>query len=396
MFSLFDSVQATMTSLSRQLAGVRESVVSAKASYQGRASLFLSSSDAAGLDFEVVLEAAVNGLSALRQYDERFGDYMDTLFYPNSVSVQRELKTAEENKEIDKEIRGLLKLLSLYATEPSSHKVLEYLFQRYRINELNVDALMSNMIHIHDTKIFARIVQLCEVKLGGKGKGSNSKDATAADGVWAFLDEVKRSGIPLQRVVLVKRMKRDNELFGAVCKLAKNAVKLVSKRGIYRHSTSVAGADRVLSFFATVMTEFTSEGELGDAQMRTLTPILHAGLTAPRSALMAVEEDDDEEEFGGRIHISAQWRRAVLMVLAQVSQKTALAQAFSKTFMGLLAMSYLHSVGSGRAAEAAEVALSLAVYVKNQGIKYIPAKVLHTLFVERPSGGGTANPAEDD
>ena len=92
---------------------------------------------------------------------------------------------------------------------------------------------------MHDTKIFARIVQLCEIK----------------GGIWAFLEDVKQSGIPLQRVILVKRMKKDNELLGAICRLAQTAVKLASKRGVTRYSESVAGADKVLSFYTAAMVE---------------------------------------------------------------------------------------------------------------------------------------------
>ena len=96
-----------MTSLSRQIEGFKATqVISSKASHAHRASLFLSASDAAGLDFEVALEAALNGLSQLRQYDERFEEYTKSLFYPNSVSLQRELKTKEENKAIDKRNYG--------------------------------------------------------------------------------------------------------------------------------------------------------------------------------------------------------------------------------------------------------------------------------------------------
>ena len=43
-------------------------------------------------------------------------------------------------------------------------------------------------------------------------------------------------------------MKKDNELLGAICRLAQTAVKLASKRGALNHSESVAGADKILSF----------------------------------------------------------------------------------------------------------------------------------------------------
>ena len=48
--------------LSLQLEGLKSAqMVSSKASHAHRASLFLSASDAAGFDFDVVLEAALNG-----------------------------------------------------------------------------------------------------------------------------------------------------------------------------------------------------------------------------------------------------------------------------------------------------------------------------------------------
>jgi hypothetical protein len=58
-------------------------------------SLFLSAKDAAGVDIEVVYEAAVSGLLELRQYDSRFGHYLENLLHPSSTSLQRELKTAD-------------------------------------------------------------------------------------------------------------------------------------------------------------------------------------------------------------------------------------------------------------------------------------------------------------
>jgi U3 small nucleolar RNA-associated protein 10 len=46
-----------------------------------------------------------------------------------------------------------MRLLSVYAGEPSSHTILEYLIRKYRINEFNVSALIQCVLPFHDTKV---------------------------------------------------------------------------------------------------------------------------------------------------------------------------------------------------------------------------------------------------
>jgi hypothetical protein len=53
----------------------------------------------------------------LEQYDSRFSYYLENIFHPSNVSLQRELKTTLENKELDKDINSLLLLLSPFADD---------------------------------------------------------------------------------------------------------------------------------------------------------------------------------------------------------------------------------------------------------------------------------------
>lgn len=59
----------------------------------------------------------------------------------------------QENDELDQLISDFLKLLSPYASEHAAHTVLEYLIRRYRINEMNADALIRCLLPFHDTKV---------------------------------------------------------------------------------------------------------------------------------------------------------------------------------------------------------------------------------------------------
>lgn len=139
--------------LQSQISAIRKQHIQAAPLHQGRPSLFLSPSEAAAVDLRTVYDAAVSGLSTLRQYDARLESYFDNLVHPSSVDVQRELKTVEDNKIIDEQVNSLLRLLSLFAHNPECHLVLEYLIRRFRIHEMNADALLRCMFVAHDTKV---------------------------------------------------------------------------------------------------------------------------------------------------------------------------------------------------------------------------------------------------
>lgn len=143
-----------MTELSQQINRIRsQNLLSVAPVSQGRPSLFLSAKDAAAVDIDTVYDAALNGLKTLNQYDGRLSAFQDGILHPSSMTVQRELKTAAENQSLDKEITILLEHLSIFAAEPSAHLVLEYLIRRYRVHELNCDALLRCLISTHESKV---------------------------------------------------------------------------------------------------------------------------------------------------------------------------------------------------------------------------------------------------
>lgn len=142
-----------MSELQQQLSRFRvENLVDAPV-YASTPSLFLNKKDAGSVDMETVFDAGLAGLQALSQYDSRFEFFMENIFHPSSQTVQRDLLAPEETKVLNKRISHLLRLLTLFAGEPSAHKILEYLIRRYKIHEMNVDALLKCMIAQHDTKV---------------------------------------------------------------------------------------------------------------------------------------------------------------------------------------------------------------------------------------------------
>lgn len=120
---------------------------------KGRPSLFLSSSEAAGVDIEQIFDAAINGFMILTQYDPSLLTFVDGIMHHSSVTLQRESKNAAENQALNKELSLLLCHLSIFALESPTHQVIEYLIRRYRIHELNSDALIKCLLPNHDSKV---------------------------------------------------------------------------------------------------------------------------------------------------------------------------------------------------------------------------------------------------
>ncbi len=142
-----------MSELQKQLAHLASATAVNTPLYNSTPSLFFNKKDAGSIDIDIVFDAAYRGLQALNQYDTRFATFFDNILHHSSQSVQRELLAPEESKLLNKRLSELFRLLTLFASEPSTHKVLEYLIRRYRVHELNVDSLIKCMLSQHDTKV---------------------------------------------------------------------------------------------------------------------------------------------------------------------------------------------------------------------------------------------------
>ena len=142
------------TELQRQVQTLKSKQITNVVPIQnGRPSLFHTSKEAASIDIDDIFDLANHAIQSLEQYDSRFTIFRDTLLHPNSIQIRRELKTTQENNELNKEIENLLILLTVYINNKLTHQVLEYLIRRYRINEMNVDAYITCLLPIHDTKV---------------------------------------------------------------------------------------------------------------------------------------------------------------------------------------------------------------------------------------------------
>lgn len=308
-----------MTSLEKQLTSLREKNISNDPLHQGRPSLFFSSKEAAKIDVNDIYEAAINGLQVLIQYDERFSIYLTGILHQSSITLQRELKSKDENNVLDIEIKSLLELLSLFALESSTHKVLEYLIRRYRIHELNVDALIKCMLPLHDTKIFARVLQISTI---------NNTD-------WFFLNSVKQSGAPISRLHIVRVLIKNNSLLNVLIEMSKTSFHLSCTLKNKSNNNITQGVDRIMSFTTACIIEMLEDKKINDNQLRLLFPFLLDGLTA--------EEKNKENNININSSNSksfSQLRCCCCMIISQISSKNTLAKPLLKVLISTLCKVY--------------------------------------------------------
>lgn len=131
-------------------------------------------------DLESIHALGSNGLIQLRALDKRFGSFGETLFSDSSKSVDRTLQSKEANARLDGEIEQFLSLLGPFLLDTPAGKVLEWLVRRFRyvaintvqrrssdyevrINEFNVDAILSAFVPYHEAPHFVKMLSILHI-----------------------------------------------------------------------------------------------------------------------------------------------------------------------------------------------------------------------------------------
>ncbi|KAI8638474.1 hypothetical protein BD408DRAFT_373403 [Parasitella parasitica] len=222
-------------------------------SRKSKASFLFSAREAADQDLETIYSIAYNGIMELVILDEKFSAFEKTLFSEGMKSIDRVLQTKDENDKLDASINAFLSQLSPYFLLKPSGKVLEYLIRRFRIQDFNVEAILKCILPYHETKSFVKMVSILSI-------GEKSP--------WEFLKPVKKSLLPLERSLLVKRMMKNRYVFDFICKMVTQS--LVPFQTLY-------------SFYAALMTDFVKFAPSVTADMTiALVPHLIDGFKAKK------------------------------------------------------------------------------------------------------------------
>ncbi|OAD58590.1 HEAT repeat-containing protein 1 [Eufriesea mexicana] len=252
------------TSLAEQLKKLRTPQTGILLQDKKRASLLFDPREAANLDRETVLSQ--NGLQELTKLSNLFAEFEKTLFAQSSLSLERAVQDIKVNKKLDGEIEKFLIFLSPYFLLNIAHKALEWLIHRFRIHEFNKDQFLLLILPYHETRIFARALQLL--------------DLTDEADKWHWLEPLQKPGVPLASLTLINRLSSDNALLKLICNHVITATKVYSQR-----SSSLS---TLYAFYTTsVLGTIDQLPTISEVQMGYMLPTILKGLESTISDFAA-------------------------------------------------------------------------------------------------------------
>ncbi|KAH8031407.1 hypothetical protein HPB51_017179 [Rhipicephalus microplus] len=193
------------TSLARQLQKLAAPQTSLLKETKKRASFLFDPREAAALDTDTAYAIGTTGLEELTTLNEAFARFEENLFSESAKFLERAVKSKEENAILDGQIEEFLLLLSPHFLLRPAHKALEWLVYRFHVHEFNVDAILRCILPFHETRVFARALQLL--------------DLSSKTSKWHWLHCLQKPGLSLTKTALVTQCTRDPGTLKFICEV---------------------------------------------------------------------------------------------------------------------------------------------------------------------------------
>jgi hypothetical protein len=130
-----------------------------EANLKFRASLIFDRSEAADIDKETILSIGHNALQELIELDSKFEEFSH-LF----KNKDRNLMTAQENRDLNVSLNQFMKRLSPLFLSPLAFHALEWLVRGYSIHKMNSISFIHMILPYYDTKEYEKAVELLDLK----------------------------------------------------------------------------------------------------------------------------------------------------------------------------------------------------------------------------------------
>ena len=198
-------------------------------------SLIFSATVASDYEIQEILDIGVNGLEELASLNPCFERFKETLFHPTSAKFERLTKSEEVLEGIDADIELFLSFVSHYGLLSPAHKALEWLVRAFKINIYNAEAFLAAFIPLHDSKLFAKILEI----------------VTLPDN-WAWLEDAKANSVNVGRAELVKLCTSNPHYLSYFMEKALHIIDLTGNQARIHHSFLVTLVFLVLETFQEV------------------------------------------------------------------------------------------------------------------------------------------------
>lgn len=176
------------TSLAEQLKRLTVPQTSLLKQDNKKPSLLFDKKQAAEISREAFYQIGLDGFEELKLKYSLFAPFENTLFHATSKEFERSVQDRAANERLDKQIRKFFLLLSPYLSFTCAHKALEWLINRYNIQEYNRNDFLMLILPYHETNIFVRALQLVKI--------NETSDS------FAWLKNIQKSGVHLSKSLL--------------------------------------------------------------------------------------------------------------------------------------------------------------------------------------------------
>lgn len=323
------------TSLARQLQKLATPQTSLLKETKRRASFLFDPREAGALDTDTAYAIGTTGLEELSMLNEAFSQFETSLFAENAKYIERAVKSREENAELDSQIEEFLLLLSPHFLLRPAHKALEWLVYRFHVHQYNVDALLRCVLPFHETRVFARALQLLDLS-----------DKTSK---WHWLHCLQKPGLSLTKTALVTQCTRDPGMLKFVCELLIAMVKV--------HSESIVALRSAIGFYtSTVLGTLEAMKRVTDQTVAMLLPFILKGLASS----------------------AADYCAATYLVIGQLARRSVLSKEVARELVVRVAKTLKAPSLSGGL-------LCLLVLMTLQGIEALPKAAFQALLKHKKS-----------
>ncbi|KAJ6463475.1 hypothetical protein C8R45DRAFT_840925 [Mycena sanguinolenta] len=161
-------------------------------------------------DLESIHALGVNGLLQLTTLNAAFREFEGPLFSDASRDTDRTLLSTESVAQLDLAISGFLSLLGPYLMEAPTGKALEWLVQRFRINEFNVESVLALFLPYHESPHFTKMLSILHIR---------------PNSTWSFLLPFKSAAQNVPRPSLVTEMLKNSDATRFIVNLLPTAIK---------------------------------------------------------------------------------------------------------------------------------------------------------------------------
>ncbi|KAK0476138.1 hypothetical protein IW261DRAFT_1643515 [Armillaria novae-zelandiae] len=206
-------------------------------------------------DLESIHALGTNGFLQLVSITPALSKFEDPLFSDASKETDRTLLPAEVLAKLDETIGAFLVQLGPYLMEAPTGKIIEWLVRRFRINEFNVESVLSLFLPYHESPHFAKMVTILHIR---------------PNSTWSFLIPFKKAAQSVPRMALVKEMFGNSDVSRFIANLLPAAIK-----GGYSHRS-------LLAFNAAALHDYMLHSKvLDDGTLAYLLPALLQPLQHP-------------------------------------------------------------------------------------------------------------------